>query len=191
MPPYEVDGHPELARTLVREGDRRGLRLAYSDSFLFDDNWSAPLLYLTPDYDIPLVPIHMNCIVPPLPSPGECYRVGRKIADIVRTCRPAGERVAIMGTGGLSHDPGGPRYFSVDERFDRDFLALLCEGDPEKVLEWTTLDRMAAAGDGATELLSWFAAMAAADRRPARTLCYEPAAALRCGTGCVWWDMAV
>lgn len=191
VPPYTVDGHPEMAKTLVREGDRRGLRLAYQDNLLFDDNWSVPLVYLTPDYDIPLVPIHMNCIVPPLPSPQDCYRVGREIADIVRTCRPAGERVAIMGTGGLSHDPGGPKYFSVDEEFDREFLAILSEGNPEKVLEWTTIERMAAAGDGGTtELLSWLAAMAAAENRPARTICYEPAAALRSGMGCVWWDMA-
>lgn len=191
VPPYAVDGHPEMARTLVREGDRRGLRLAYKDDLLFDDNWSVPLLYLTPDYDVPLVPIHMNCIVPPLPSPQECYRVGREIADIVRTCRPEGERIAIMGTGGLSHDPGGPKYFAVDEEFDREFLALLAEGNPDKVLEWTTLERMAAAGDGGTtEMLSWLAAMAAAGNRPARTICYEPAVALRCGMGCVWWDMA-
>ena len=65
------------------------------------------------------------------------------------------------------------------------------EGNPDKVLEWTTLERMAAAGDGGTtEMLSWLAAMAAAENRPARTICYEPAVALRCGMGCVWWDMA-
>ena len=191
VPAYEVAGHPDLARTLVREGDRRGLRLAWKDRLLFDDNWSVPLLYLTPDHDIPLVPIHMNCIVPPLPGPEECYRVGREIADIVRTCRPAGERVAIMGTGGLSHDPGGPKYFDVDEAFDRAFLALLEEGDPEKVVAETTLEKMAAAGDGGTtELLSWIVAMGAVGDRKARTICYEPAVELRCGMGCVWWDMA-
>ena len=191
VPNYQVPGHPELARTLIRESDRRGLRLAWKDRLLFDDNWSVPLLYLTPHYDIPLVPIHMNCIVPPLPSPEECYRLGREIADIVRTRRPDGERVAIMGTGGLSHDPGGPRYFQVDEEFDRGFLALLEKGDPEKVVAETTLEKMAAAGDGGTtELLSWIAAMGAVGDRKARTICYEPAVELRCGMGCVWWDMA-
>ncbi|MCY4549976.1 MAG: hypothetical protein OXC28_16545 [Defluviicoccus sp.] len=191
VPDYEVAGHPDLARTLVREGDRRGLRLAWKDRLLFDDNWSVPLLYLTPDYDIPLVPIHMNCIVPPLPSPEECWRLGREIADILRGCRPDGERVAIMGTGGLSHDPGGPRYFQVDEAFDRGFLALLEEGDAEKVVAETTLEKMAQAGDGGTtELLSWMVAMGAAGGRKARTVCYEPAVELRCGMGCVWWDMS-
>ena len=133
VPEYEVAGHPDLARTLVREGDRRGLRLAWRDRLLFDDNWSVPLLYLTPDHDIPLVPIHMNCIVPPLPGPEECYRVGREIADIVRTCRPAGERVAIMGTGGLSHDPGGQISTST-KRSTAPFFGPLEAGDPERVV---------------------------------------------------------
>ena len=190
VPDYAVGGNRELARCLVREGGRRGLKLGFSDELLFDDNWSVPLLYLTPDYDIPLVPIHMNCIVPPLPSPETCYAVGRTIADIVRECRPAGERVALMATGGLSHDPGGPKYFQVDGEFDRWFLALLGEGDPEKVLREATIERMAAAGDGGTtELLAWIAAMGAVGDRKARTVCYEDAVALRCGMGCVIWDM--
>jgi protocatechuate 4,5-dioxygenase beta chain len=189
VPPYAVAGHPELARTLVREAGRRGVALAFRDELLFDDNWSVPLLYLTPDYDIPLVPIHMNCIVPPVPTPERCYAVGSAVADIVRTCRPAGERVAIMGTGGLSHDPGGPKYFYVDEAFDRWFLAILAEGRPDKVLREVTLERLAAAGDGGTtELLAWIAAMGAVGDRRARTICYEPAVELRCGMGCIVWE---
>jgi len=149
----------------------------------------VPLLYLTPDYDIPLVPIHMNCIVPPVPTPERCYEVGQTVAEIVRTCRPAGERVAIMGTGGLSHDPGGPKYFYVDEDFDRWFLGILAEGKPEKVLQEVTLERLAAAGDGGTtELLAWIAAMGAVGDRRARTICYEPAVELRCGMGCIVWE---
>lgn len=190
VPDYSVSGHPSLARALVREGGRRGIGFAFKDDLLFDDNWSVPLLYLTPDYDVPLVPIHMNCIVPPLPEPVWCYEVGRKVADIVRAW-PGKERVAIMGTGGLSHDPGGPKYFQVDEKFDRWFLGLLEEGDPDKVLDEVTLPKMAAAGDGGTtELLSWIVAMGAAGRRPAHTVCYEPAIELRCGMGCVYWDMS-
>ncbi len=149
-----------------------------------------PLKFLTPQYDVALVPIHMNCIVPPLPSPERCYAVGEMIADIVRRKRPAGARVAIMATGGLSHDPGGPRYFAVDEKFDRRFLALLEAGDPDRLLKEITIEAMAAAGDGGTtELLSWIVALGAAGKRPARTLCYEAAVELRCGMGGVVWDM--
>jgi protocatechuate 4,5-dioxygenase beta chain len=190
VPPYEVPGHPELARTLVREGARAGVNFAFADELLFDDNWSVPLRHLTPDYDIPLVPIHMNCVVPPLPAPERCVEVGRVIADIVRKRRPAGERVAIMATGGLSHDPGGPKYFAVDEKFDRWFLDLLEQGNPERIMREVTIDRMLAAGDGGTsELLAWMVALGAAGPRKARTICYEPAVELRCGMGAVVWPM--
>jgi protocatechuate 4,5-dioxygenase beta chain len=190
VPDYEVAGNRELARTLVRESDRLGLGMAFRDDLLFDDNWSVPLLFLTPDYDIPFVPIHMNCVVPPVPTAARCYAVGKTIADIIREHWPDGQRVALMGTGGLSHDPGGPNYFTVDEEFDRWFLDLLGEGDPDKVVSEMTFERMVAAGDGGTpELLAWIAVMGAVGDRKARTICYEPAVALRCGMGGVVWDM--
>jgi hypothetical protein len=190
VPPYKLRGHKALAETLIREGASRGVAFRPAESLMFDDNWSVPLKFLTPRYDVALVPIHMNCIVPPLPSPQRCYAVGQMIADIVRKARPAGERVAIMATGGLSHDPGGPRYFAVDEKFDRNFLALLEAGDPDRVLQEITIEKMAAAGDGGTtELLSWIVALGAAGKRPARTLCYEAAVELRCGMGGVVWDL--
>ncbi len=190
LPGYEVPGHRDLARTIVSECDRRGLAMAFRDDLLFDDNWSVPLYYLTPGYDIELVPIHMNCTVPPVPTAEHCYHVGKTIADIIREHRPDGERVALMATGGLSHDPGGPRYFQVDEAFDRWFLALLEEGDPDKVVAEMTFDRMVAAGDGGTvELLAWIAVMGAVGDRRARTICYEPSVALRSGMGAVVWDM--
>jgi aromatic ring-opening dioxygenase catalytic subunit (LigB family) len=189
VPDYEVAGNREVARILVRQADKAGIRFAFAEELLFDDNWSVPLFYITPDYDIPLVPIHMNCIVPPLPSPAHCYEVGSTIANIVRDHLPADMRVALMATGGLSHDPGGPKYFQVDEEFDRWFLALLEQGGKDNVLRQATIERMIAGGDGGTtELLAWLATLGAADGAPARTICYEPAVALRCGMGCVAWD---
>ncbi len=189
VPDYRVAGHPETARTLVRETAAFGFRPAFSDALLFDDNWSVPLYYLTPDHDVALVPIHMNCIVPPLPAPEACYRFGAAVSEIVTDRLPAGLRVAFMATGGLSHDPGGPRYFDVDEAFDRRFLELMEAGDPQRLLAEATLERMAAAGDGGTtELLAWIAAVGVAGGRAARTICYEPAAELRCGMGGVIFE---
>ena len=188
--PYGLPGHPELANTLVREGARAGINFAFAADLLFDDNWSVPLSFLTPAHDVPLVPIHMNCVMPPLPSPARCLEVGRAIGEIVRRHRPAGERIAIMATGGLSHDPGGPKYFTVDEAFDRWFLDLLAQGSSARVLREVTIERMVAAGDGGTtELLAWMVALGAVGDRPARTVCYEPAAALRSGMGAVVWPM--
>jgi len=187
IPEYEVAGERELARHIVRDCAKRGFNLAFSDELLFDDNWSVPLRFLTPEYDVPLVPIHMNCVMPPLPEPGRCFEFGRALGEAVRAW-PKKTRVAIMGTGGLSHDPGGPKYFAVDEKFDRWFLDLLGEGDSKKALREATIDRMIAAGDGGTvELLAWLVAMGAAGGRPAETVFYVPSVPLRCGMGGVAW----
>lgn len=186
---YEVRGHRELARHIVRESGRRGFNLAFSDQLQFDDNFSVPLKFLTPQYEVPIVPIHMNCVVPPLPAPQRCYDFGRALADAVRAWA-ADARVVIMGTGGLSHDPGGPKYFAVDEKFDRWFLGLLAEGQPARVLREATIERMIAAGDGGTvELLAWMVAMGAAGERPAETMFYVPSVPLRCGMGGVEWNL--
>jgi protocatechuate 4,5-dioxygenase beta chain len=188
IPDYEVAGHRELARTIVRESGRRGFNLAFSDRLLFDDNWSVPLKFLTPQYDVPLVPIHMNCVMPPLPLPERCHEFGRCLAELVRAW-PEKTRVAIMATGGLSHDPGGPKYFAVDEKFDRWFLELLGTGDSARVLRELTIEKMIAAGDGGTvELLAWLVAMGAAGARGAETVFYVPSVPLRCGMGGVVWQ---
>jgi len=186
---YSVPGNPEVARTLVRELDRHGIAFAFRDDLLFDDNFSVPLTTLTPNYDIALVPVHMNCIVPPVPSAARCFEVGAKVGEIVREALPAGLRVALLGTGGLSHDPGGPRYFEIDEEFDRWFLALIENGESARALAQCTLERLRAAGDGGTpELLAWFVPWGAAGGSGARVVCYEPTVAMRCGMGGVVWN---
>jgi hypothetical protein len=190
VPDYEVAGHPDLARTIVRDCARKGIKLAVSDKLEFDDNWSVPLKFLTPDHDVPLVPIHMNCVVPPLPAPARCVEFGRALADVIRAW-PGKARVAIMATGGLSHDPGGPKYFAVDEAFDRWFMGLLGTGDAARVLREVTVEKMIAAGDGGTvELLAWLVAMGAAGGRPAEPVFYVPSVPLRCGMGGVDWKLA-
>jgi protocatechuate 4,5-dioxygenase beta chain len=188
--PYEVAGHRELARTIVRECALKGVNLAFSDALEFDDNWSVPLNFLTPGHDVPLVPIHMNCVVPPLPAPERCVAFGRVLADVIRAW-PAKTRVAIMATGGLSHDPGGPKYFAVDEKFDRWFLEMLGTGDAERVAREVTIEKMIAAGDGGTvELLAWLVALGAAGDRAAEPIFYVPSVPLRCGMGGVDWNIA-
>jgi protocatechuate 4,5-dioxygenase beta chain len=187
LPKYRVQGRPELARAIVREGARRGIMFAYLSRLELDDGISVPLHYLTPAMQIPLVPITLNCTVPPIPSTERAYRLGQALREIVTTRWPAGERVAVIATGGLSHEPGGPRYLQVDEAFDRWFLALLAEGDHDRIVRECTVERMEAAGSGGTaELLAWIAALPFT-AGPAEILGYTPALAWRTGTGMVTW----
>jgi protocatechuate 4,5-dioxygenase beta chain len=183
---YRIPGHTALARYLVNEGARRRLALAYLRDMQFDDGVSVPMHYLNPEGDIALVPVTMNCTVPPIPTPERAYQVGATLCEMVRAY-PGPERVAVLATGGLSHEPGGPRYFWVDEEFDRWFLDLLRKGDHAALLRECTLERMEAAGSGGTaELLAWMVALAFTTG-PAEVLAYMPAIAWRSGTGMVVW----
>ena len=183
---YRIPGHPVFARYLVNEGARRRLAFAYRRDMQFDDGVSVPMHYLNPEGDIALVPVTMNCTVPPIPTPARAYEVGTTLREMVQAY-PGAERVAVVATGGLSHEPGGPRYFWVDEEFDRWFLDLLRKGDHAALLHECTLERMEAAGSGGTaELLAWMVALAFTTG-PAEVLAYMPAIAWRSGTGMVVW----
>lgn len=183
---YQVPGHPALARFIVNEGARRKIQFAYLREMQFDDGFSVPLHYLNPDMRIPFVPVGMNCTVPPIPTPERAYQVGAVLREMLKAY-PGPDRIAVVGTGGLSHEPGGPRYFWVDEEFDRWFLDLLAAGDHARLLRECTLERMEAAGSGGTaELLSWILVMAFT-KGPADVIGYVPAVAFRSGTGMVAW----
>jgi aromatic ring-opening dioxygenase catalytic subunit (LigB family) len=187
LPKYRVRGRRDLARAIVREGARLGVMFAYLDRLELDDGISVPLHYLTPAKQIPLVPITLNCTVPPIPSSERAYRLGEVLREIVTTRWPADVRVAVIGTGGLSHEPGGPRYLEVDEAFDRWFLELLAEGDHRRIVRECTVERMEAAGSGGTaELLAWIAVLPFTTG-PADVLGYAPTLAWRTGTGMVAW----
>lgn len=184
---YRIPGHPALARYLVSEGARRRLAFAYLREMQFDDGFSVPMHYLNPGSRIALVPVGMNCTVPPIPTPGRAYEVGAAVREMLRAW-PGQERIAVLATGGLSHEPGGPRYLWVDEEFDRWFLELLAKGDHATILREVTLERMEEAGSGGTaELLAWMVALACTVG-PADVLAYMPAVAWRTGTGMVVWN---
>jgi aromatic ring-opening dioxygenase catalytic subunit (LigB family) len=184
---YRIPGHPGLARYLVNEGARRRMAFAYLREMQFDDGVSVPMHYLNPAASIPLVPMTMNCTVPPIPTPERAYQVGAVLRDMLRDY-PGDERIAVLATGGLSHEPGGPRYFWVDEEFDLAFLDLLKKGDHAALLRECSLERMEAAGSGGTaELLAWILVMAFT-AGPAEVLAYMPAIAWRSGTGMVVWN---
>jgi len=193
VPDYTIRGDREIGRTLVRESARAGINHAFAERLLFDDNWSVPLKFLFPDYAVRFVPIHMNPIVPPVPSAEQCLKVGREIARIV-SALPGDDRVLLMGTGGLSHDPGGLDYFTVHEDFDRWFMELMVSGDVDRVQREATFEKFLSGGDGgAAELLAWIVAMGAAaelGRPGAEDVFYVPSIPMRCGMGGAIWDLS-
>jgi aromatic ring-opening dioxygenase catalytic subunit (LigB family) len=190
---YRLPGAPEVAATVADGLSRRGhdVTRAY-DNLRFDDNISVPTALLRlPETGIAVIPILQNCTVPPILDERRCYAVGQALGELVREGLPPDLRVGLLGSGGLSHEPGGPRYLQIDEDFDRWFLRLLEAGDHGAVLEQATLERMETAGSGGTaELLSWLVVMGAIGEHPCTALGYACVSQWRCGVGAVTWELA-
>jgi protocatechuate 4,5-dioxygenase beta chain len=188
---YAIAGSRAIGEAILRRMQDAGVSVDAGDTLLFDDNWSVPLRFLSPDYAHVFVPIHMNCINPPIPGPRASFAAGRAIGDAIRKDLDPSLRVAVIGTGGLSHEPGGKRYFQVDETFDRWFIDLLAAGDLDAIVEQATVERMEEAGGGGTaELQSWLVALGASRAHNAEPIFYVPSVEMRCGIGGVMWDVA-
>jgi hypothetical protein len=63
-----------------------------------------------------VVPVFFNTLVDPQPSASRSYDFGAVIGDVRRA---SGERIALIATGGMSHDPGELRHGIIDSSFGR------------------------------------------------------------------------
>lgn len=143
---------------------QRALENSFDPSFsmemVLDHGSLTPLELAGMDPDLPVVPILINCVQPPMPIMRRCYDLGtflgKAIAEYDRV-----ERVAILATGGISHDIATPRMGMVNEEFDRTFLSLLESGDVDATIRYAT-DFVHTAGNGCEEIRMWMAAMGAA-----------------------------
>ena len=189
---YTAKGDTAVAEALFRGMTKRGIRMnAERKNLNFDDNISVPTVLMDLDKrPVRVVPVLQNTTVPPYPDQRRCYAVGQALAELIRDDLPAGLRVGLIGSGGLSHEPGGSRYYFIDEEFDRWFLDLCCSGDHRRLLDELTIDRMEAAGSGGTsELLAWVVVMGAIGERPGRSFGYAIHKEFRCGIGAVSWTI--
>ena len=142
--------------------------LAYSEDAVLGHTFAVPFEFVIAGRNIPVIPIHTNVYLPPLPSPRRCAALGRAIASVIAS-RP--ERVAIIASGGMSHYPGTWKYPQPEFGFDAWMIAELEQGKVETLLDMTTeqLDEV-----GNTELLPWSIMFGAIGSVPGELLQYTP-----------------
>ena len=149
LPRMRLAGEEDLAAYLLREGLDAGFDLAFSNELRIDHSVTCPIITLRPQADLPVVPVYTNIFAPPMPRPERFVQLGRAIRQMVESW-PADKRVAIIGTGHLSLELGGPRQFGPhgpDPEFDRKAVAWIANGDVDGCLGEVTLDSLHAPGN--------------------------------------------
>lgn len=153
-----IPGAPDLGRRLTREV-LQSVDTAYAEEWKFDHGIMVPLNFLTPNYDLPIIPVNINCQGPPLTPLHRVWEFGEALR---RACDTVPEKIAVVGTGGISHWPATPDSGKINEAWDRDFLDRLMRNDKDALLSYTDEEIYRDGGQGGFEIRTFIAAAAAA-----------------------------
>lgn len=127
--------HPELnvpeatALQLVRRVLDEGVDVAYSYRMQADHGVTQPLHFLCDGQlnRYPTIPIFINGAAAPMPTTKRTLALGRAVGQFIQSLNLENERVLILGTGGLSHDPPTPQMGSVPAEVEE---FLICGRNP-------------------------------------------------------------
>jgi len=177
IPHAQVPGHPETAAAILDACFEAGIEPSFSDELRLDHGVMVPMHFLSA-HEVALVPIVINALAPPMPTVRRCFELGRVVGEVARKSK---KRIAIMASGGLSHDPGTPSAGTIDQQFDQNFLSAFLANDEQRLRAYTD-ESIRPAGFGANEIRNWVAAAGAVPGWRGRLLAYEAVPAW--STGC-------
>jgi len=153
-----IPGNAALSLRLIRDM-MQTVDLSYAEEWKFDHGIMVPLHFLTPKFDLPVIPVNINCQGPPLTPLIRAWAFGEALR---RACDAVPERIAIVGTGGISHWPATPDSGKINEPWDRDFLGKWSRNDKDALLAYTDEATYREAGQGGFEIRTFLSVAAAA-----------------------------
>jgi aromatic ring-opening dioxygenase catalytic subunit (LigB family) len=179
-----VPGNAPLSLRLIREM-MQSVDLAYAEEWQFDHGIMVPLHFLTPRYDLPVIPMNINCQGPPLAPLHRAWAFGEALRRAADSCE---ERIAVIGTGGISHWPATPDSGKINEAWDRELLGRWQANDRQALLSYTDEATYRDAGQGGFEIRT-FIAVAAAAKGHGTLYHYRPIPMF--AVGCTIADMSI
>jgi gallate dioxygenase len=106
-----------------------------------------------PDWPGVIVPLQIGVLEFPIPTARRCYKLGQSLRKAIESY-PEDLKVAIVATGGLSHQVHGERCGFNNVEWDMQFLDLI-EKDPLKLTEMTHAEYAALGGVEGAEVIMW------------------------------------
>ena len=163
LPPFK--GAPELSWHVIEHLVQREFDITSCQEMVVDHGFTLPLKLFWPDGDCPVltVPVCINTVQHPLPSARRCLALGRAVGEAVASWS-GGEKVVMIGTGGLSHQLDGERAGFINKAFDLKFIDSLI-AEPEWATQYTIHELVEKTGTQGVELLMWLAARGAVPGR--------------------------
>ena len=137
--------------------------LSFFQKRALDHGCFSPLSVMMPHDPWPaaLVPLQVGVLQFPIPTARRCYRLGQALRRAIESY-PDDIKVALVATGGLSHQVHGERAGFNNPDWDREFMDLF-EKDPEKLVEMTHAELATRGGFEGAEGIMWLVMRGAMD----------------------------
>ena len=100
-----------------------------------------------------VVPLQVGVLQLPVPSARRMWKLGQSLRKAIESY-PEDLNVAVMATGGLSHQVHGERAGFLNEAWDAEFLNLL-ETNPQTLVNMRIADYAAKGGMEGAEVIMW------------------------------------
>ena len=151
-------GAPELSWHIVQSLIAEEFDISTCQDMAFDHAGITALDLVWPgegtghgDNPVAVIPIVVNAVQPPFPTPLRCYKLGQAIGRAIASF--AGDaKVLVIGSGGLSHELG--QSGKINREFD-----LLClekiVSDPSFLARYSNDEIVDLAGAQGLELMNW------------------------------------
>jgi gallate dioxygenase len=151
-----LQGHPELAEHIAKCLVADEFDLSYFQEKGLDHGCYSPLSLLLPHangWPVKIVPFQVGVLMSPSPSASRCYKLGKALRRAIQSY-PGNLKVAIAGTGGLSHQVHGERCGFNNTPWDMEFMERL-EKDPEGLTNITIAELAKLGGMEGAEVVMW------------------------------------
>jgi len=154
LPP--VKGHPGLAAHLAASLMADEFDMSFFQQRALDHGVFSPLSMMVPHsltWPVSIVPLQVGVLQFPIPTARRCFRLGQALRRGIESYAED-ISVAIVATGGLSHQVHGERAGFNDPAWDAQFMDLL-EKEPERLTEMTHAEYARRGGLEGSEVIMW------------------------------------
>jgi len=159
-----VKGHPELAWHICESLIYDEFDITIANKMPVDHGLTVPLSIMCDQpgvWPCKVIPLCVNVIQYPAPLGARCYALGKAIRKAVDQY-PEDLKVAIFGTGGMSHQLQGERAGLINREFDTQFLDDLTQ-DPQRLVDIPQVEYLRESGSEGAELVMWMVMRGALD----------------------------
>jgi protocatechuate 4,5-dioxygenase beta chain len=150
-------GDPDFSWHVIEQLVEQEFDVTTCQEMLVDHAFAVPMQLMWPGADRPVraVPIAINTVQHPLPSPARCFKLGQAVGRAIEAY-DKDLNVLVVGTGGLSHQLDGTRAGFINKPFDLMCLDKLA-AEPEALTAYSSKQVIELAGSQGVELLMWIA----------------------------------